>query len=215
MAAKRGYFITFEGAEGSGKSTQVKLLCEYLAKKKIDYEVSREPGGTDIGEQIREILLNPKNSKMCAVTELLLYSASRSQHIYERIKPAIESGKIFISDRFSFATLAYQGYGRKIDLELIKKITDIAVQGIEPDLIFLLDIDPLVGVNKAKIKSQAIYATENGDRLENESIEFHNDVRNGYLELACQNHNVKVIEYAPIEIVHQQIIKTLEQKFGI
>lgn len=212
---KRGYFITFEGSEGSGKSTQVRLLTEYLRKKNIRFVTSREPGGTEIGEQIREIVLNPRNSEMCSITELLLYSASRAQHVYQKIKPAIEDGKIFISDRFSFATLAYQGYGRKINIDIIKKLTDIAVQGIEPDLIFLLDIDPNIGVAKAKLKSQTIFNTENGDRLENESIDFHNDVRNGYLELAAQYSNVKLIEYSSIENVHNKIIKTLEEKFGI
>ncbi|HPN30570.1 MAG TPA: dTMP kinase [bacterium] len=209
---RKGYFITFEGAEGSGKSTQVELLVKYLQKKKIPFITTREPGGTEIGEQIREILLNPKNSNMSHLTELLLYSASRSQHVFQKIVPAVDDGKIVISDRFSFASLAYQGYGRGIELDLINNLTKIATQGLNPDLIFLLDINPEVGLAKAKIKSNALYNTENGDRLEKEDLSFHNRVREGYLKLSQTHKNVRLIEYDKIEIVHSKIINIFESE---
>jgi len=212
---KHGYFITFEGAEGSGKTTQVELLVKYLNTRNIPVITSREPGGTAIGEQIRAILLKPENSEMCYLTELFLYSASRAQHVHQKIIPAIDDGKVFISDRFSFASLVYQGYGRFIDLKIIKELTRIATQGIEPDIIFLLDIDPAIGVEKAKIKSNAMFNTNNGDRLENEDIEFHKRVRQGYLELAKQSENVRLIEYDTIENVHNQIIEIFEKELQL
>ncbi len=209
---KKGYFITFEGAEGSGKSTQVELLVNYLKEKKISVITTREPGGTEIGEQIRQVLLNPENTQMSYITELLLYSASRAQHVQQKILPAVNEGKIVISDRFSFASLAYQGYGRGIELGLIRKLTEIATQGMEPDLIFLLDINPEVGLAKAKIKSNTLFNTSDGDRLEKENIEFHNRVRNGYIELSGQYNNVRLIEYAEIKKVHSNIIKIFESE---
>jgi len=213
LEKKKGFFITFEGAEGSGKSTQVKLLGDYLASEKIEYISTREPGGVKISEQIREILLNPENTAMSDLTEFLLYSAARAQHVYEKINPAIESGKIVISDRFSFASFAYQGYGRGLDLKMIFDITRTATFGLEPDLIFLLDIDPGIGVEKAKLKSQKIYNTSSGgDRLENEDISFHNKVRNGYIELAAKFKNVCFIQYSAIEVVQQQIISELKKR---
>jgi len=215
MKKLNGLFITFEGAEGSGKSTQVKLLADYLKAKNIDVEISREPGGTNIGEQIREILLNPKNIEMHSITELLLYSASRAQHIFEKIIPAINAGKIFISDRFAFASLAYQGYGRQIDLDIIYKITEIATNKIMPDLIFLLDAPVEIGLEKAKKKSQNIYNNSTGDRLENEDLDFHQRVRNGYLTLAKTNKNVRLITYDSIENVHNQIKKIMQTEFNL
>ncbi len=214
-ANKKGFFITFEGAEGSGKSTQVKLLSDFLHKEKIDFIITREPGGTEISEQIRAILLDPANTSMSGLTEFLLYSASRAQHVYEKIKPSIENGKIVISDRFSFASLAYQGYGRGLNLQMINEITKTATQSVSPDLIFLLDIEPSIGVEKAKLKSQKIFSTSSGgDRLENEDLNFHNKVRNGYIELSKTNSNVCFIEYATVETVHFRIISEL-YKCGI
>lgn len=210
---KRGYFITFEGAEGSGKSTQVKLLGEYLKSKNMDYICTREPGGVKISEQIRDILLNPENTAMSDLTEFLLYSAARSQHVFEKIKPAINDGKIVISDRFSFASFAYQGYGRGLDLNMIFDITNTATFGLEPDIIFLLDIDPEIGVEKAKIKSQKIFNTSSGgDRLENEDISFHNKVRDGYLELAKKFANVCLIKFDSIENIQNRIITELSKR---
>jgi len=207
----KGLFITFEGPEGSGKSTQVKLLSEYLTKQKIKNLTTREPGGTNISEQIREILLNPKNTEMHYITELLLYSASRSQHILEKIKPALERGITCISDRFSLASLAYQGYGRKIDLNLINTLTEIATQNLKPDLIFLLDIDIELGIERAKLKSNNLFNTDNGDRLENENIEFHKNIRNGYLELAKQFKNIHLIKYEnSIQKIHKKITDIID-----
>lgn len=178
-----GRFITFEGIEGSGKSTQIILLANYLKSGGKEVMLTREPGGTPIGDQVRKILLNPENTALNPAAELLLYAASRAQHLYEVISPALAAGKIVLCDRFSDATLAYQGYGRGLSQEMIGELDRIVTAGIRPDLTILLDIDAGEGVTRAH-KRNACCGLEAESRFENEKIAFHERVRQGYLALA-------------------------------
>jgi dTMP kinase len=175
---KKGFFITFEGPEGAGKTTHSLLLCNYLRKKGYKVVHTHEPGGTLFTEYIREILLNPKLN-IFPLTELLLYSASRAQHTIEIIKPALKKGNIVVCDRYSDATIAYQGYGRKLNLKLIYFLNKIASDGLEPDLTILLDIPPEIGLKRNKNVNKK-------DRFEQETLLFHKRVRKGYLELQKQ-----------------------------
>ncbi len=172
---KRGVFITFEGSEGSGKSTHSKLLCAYLKKSGRPFVFIREPGSTRIGEKIRKILLDKKNSRMAMETEMLLYMASRAQLVKEVILPALRSGKAVICDRFLDSTLAYQGYGAGLDLATIKSVGRFATFSVKPDLTIFLDIDAKAGLNRAG---------KNKDRIEKRPLSFHQRVRLGYLKLA-------------------------------
>ena len=190
-------FITFEGPEGAGKTTQIKKLAAYLESTQQNVVLTREPGGTSISEAIRGILLDTANKIMDDRAELLLYAAARAQHVREVILPALGSDKTVISDRFSDSTLAYQGYGRGLDIDLITKLNAIATEGLEPDLTILLDIDVKVGLQRVENIRLGF------DRLEGEKLEFHEKVRQGFLSLANQNPNrIKVVsaEQTPDEI---------------
>jgi dTMP kinase len=176
-------FITFEGVEGSGKTTQIKRLRKYLARKGISCKVTREPGGPPISEKIRKILLDPSHRKLAPLSELFLYEAARAQHIHEVIKPLLQRGTIVLCDRFNDATLAYQGYGRKLDRSLIEKLNGIASQGIRPDITFLLDCPSDLGLKRALRRNRTLRNEREG-RFENEKIQFHHRVRKGYLAIA-------------------------------
>lgn len=206
-------FITFEGADGSGKTTQAELLTKALQEKGFDVIHTYEPGGTEISEKIREILLDPKNSNMSALTELFLYLASRAQHVNEIIKPALTEGKIVICDRFIDATLAYQGYGRGLDKDLIQKLNSLVSQDIKPDLTFILDVDPNEGLQKAINLHKNLYPRGKGDRIEQEDIEFHHKVRTGYLKIADQDpQRVKIINRKKdVKEIHQIILKYVNE----
>ena len=175
-----GFFITFEGIEGSGKTTQINFLAEYLQKKGYDVLVSREPGGTALGEKIRQLLLDPQYDSMDYRTEILLYAADRAQHFKEKIKPALKRGKIVISDRFVDSNLAYQAAGRGLDYEMVYQINDWVIDSTWPDLTFLLNIDIKEGLRRAR----ALSLDAAGDRLEREVDDFHQRVRDAYLEMA-------------------------------
>lgn len=206
----RGLFVSFEGIEGSGKTTQARLLYDYLKRKGLDPLLTEEPGGTDIGREIREILLSPKHYIMHPITELLLYNASRCQLINETITPAIQSGRIVITDRFSDSTYAYQGWGRGIEINTIDQIDRISTKGIRPDITFLIDIDVETGLSRNRKAKKA-------DRIELEEIEFHKKVRKGYLEIAyIQPERIKIIDGSmSIEDIHQQVIAKMESIFNI
>jgi dTMP kinase len=182
MERKRNLFITIEGGEGSGKTTHSLLLKKYLESKGLTVLLTREPGGTVLAESIRKILLDP-DSNLAPLSELLLYEAARAQHIEEFILPALKAGKAVICDRFTDATLAYQGYGRKLDMPLIEKLNKAVSSGLKPAITIYMDINPDLGVNKAKWLDKERYG-KSGDRIERESISFHKAVRKGYLELA-------------------------------
>jgi dTMP kinase len=187
-------FITFEGVEGSGKTTQIQRLKKYLTQKGILCKVTREPGGCPIGEKVRKILLNPDHHEMVPTTELLLYEAARAQHVKEVIKPFLKKEGIVLCDRFSDATLAYQGYGRRIDLKWIDRLNRLASQGIKPHVTFLLDCPSDVGLKRALQRNRTL-KQEREERFEREEIQFHQRVRKGYLAIAKKEPcRVKVID---------------------
>ena len=210
---KTGKFITFEGPEGCGKTTQMSLLSEYLENQGIPFHVSREPGGTKISNQIRDILLNPQNKEMVSKTELLLYAADRAQHTEEVIKPLLSKGYIVISDRYFDSTTAYQGYGRGLDLDFVNHLNDIATGKLSPDLTILITVDPKVGLIRASKTSKDDGFSDEGDRLEQENLAFHKRVLNGYLEIAKANESRFLVidgEDTP-ENIHQKIIDRFEK----
>ena len=173
----RGIFISFEGGEGTGKTTQAKLLYDYFLKRGEKVVLTREPGGTKIGERIRKILLDEENKELVDRAEVLLYAAARAQHLKEVVKPALEEGKVVLCDRFFDSTLVYQGEARGIDKKIIAQINQFATEGLTPDLTILLDLPAEVGLKRIKQKS----------RLDKESRAFHQKVRRGFLRLAGEN----------------------------
>ncbi len=208
----KGLFITFEGIEGSGKSSQVALLADYLTAQGRQVAATREPGGTPIGDQVRAILLDPKNRALDPKAELLLYAASRAQHIREVIAPSLKAGTVVLCDRFADATIAYQGYGRGLDLAMISALDRIVTSGIQPDLTLLLDIEASAGLARARGRNHS-RGLENEARFENEEIAFHERVRKGYLALARQQPaRVRVVDASqPLEEVQKNIRKIVEE----
>ncbi|HOW07235.1 MAG TPA: dTMP kinase [Flexilinea sp.] len=172
-------FITFEGPDGSGKTTQVKRIGRKLIEKGFDIVYTREPGGTEISDQVREILMNMKNKQMCPRTEILLFCAARAQLVEEVIRPALQSGKIVISDRYADSTLAYQGYGHGFEQETLKQLLNFTTGNLWPDLTFLLDISAEKGLRR-RISNQ-----EEWNRMDDYQLAFHERVRNGYHQLAA------------------------------
>jgi dTMP kinase len=177
-------FITFEGIEGCGKTTQVELLSRLLESQGRPVLVTREPGGCAIADKIRAILLDADNHGLVPLAELFLYAAARAQHVAEVIRPALAAGKVVICDRFTDATLAYQGYGRALDLEMITTLNRCAAGELTPDLTILLDCPEKVGLERALARIQATKGARE-ERFEQESLRFHRAVRNGYLLLAA------------------------------
>lgn len=176
----QGYFITFEGPDGSGKTTQIDLLEEYLIGQGHRVLVTREPGGTAIGEAIRDIILDRDNQEMDAITEMLLYAASRAQHVSQLIRPALEAGKIVLCDRFVDSSIAYQGFGRGLGMEIVERANRIALQGILPDLTLFFDIDPEEGLRRGSLRDRQ------ADRLEMENLDFHRRVYKGFKALCVK-----------------------------
>jgi dTMP kinase len=209
-------FITFEGGEGSGKTTQIRRLQRYLTQKGIPCKVTREPGGCPISEKIRKILLNPEHHELDPIGELFLYEAARAQHVKEVIQPLLRKGWVILCDRFCDATTAYQGYGRKIDLALIDNLNHYASQGIEPDATFLFDCPPDTGLKRALKRNQALKQEKEG-RFEREKIPFHHRVRRGYLSIAREEpHRIKVIDTREgEEKVFQRIRRIIDNLLGI
>ena len=174
----KGFFITFEGIDGSGKSTQIKLLNKYLVDRGFDVVLTREPGGTALGDEIRDILLNPKNKGMSARAETMLFEASRAQLVEKVIRPALENGKIVICDRFFDSTIAYQGAARGLGIKEILDLSLWASAGLVPDITFLIAIN--VGISESRMKTRK----NKPDRIENEKNEFKEKISRGYLEVA-------------------------------
>ncbi len=195
----KGLFITFEGADGCGKTTQIKLLDEYLRAKGYQTLLTREPGSKGLGEKLREILLN-YDGEVSPVAESFLFLADRAQHIDCIIKPALKKGIIVLCDRHTDSTLAYQGYGRGLNLEEIRKLNKIATSGLTPDLTIVLDVD--IETSQARVGAEK-------DRMESAGIEFFQRVRNGFLEIAKQEpERVKVINSADsIENIHKKVVE--------
>ncbi|MBI4686423.1 MAG: dTMP kinase [Nitrospirae bacterium] len=196
-------FITFEGIEGSGKSTQIKLLSDFLKSKGRDVLTTAEPGGTDIGLKIRRLLLEPENH-MDPLTELLLYNAARAEHVRKLIYPSLLQGSVVICDRFADSTMAYQGYGRGMDMSVITTLNDVVIPELKPFITFLLDMDVEAGLRRN-------IGAGKEDRFELETIEFHQRVRHGYLVMAKEEPGrIKLIEASgSVEDVHRKIIEAL------
>lgn len=175
---KKGRMIVCDGGNGAGKSTILKAIEAHLRAEGREPVMTREPGGTPIGEKIREILLSPDTPEMCDVTELILFAAARAQHVREKILPAIESGKIVVSDRFDSATVSFQHYARGLPLDLINQINNIAIDGFKPDLTIILDIDPVTGLERVSSRGEGL------DRMEKQNLDFLRKAREGYLAQA-------------------------------
>ena len=208
-------FISIEGIEGSGKTTQIGHITEFLQQKTIRYVITREPGGTQIGKKIRSILLDPESRSMEPLTELLLYMADRVQHVTETIRPALASGKTVLCDRFYDATVVYQGFARRIDLGLIHTLHKMLLDGIQPDLTLLLDLSPEEGLARAWRQIENGSRTDIESRFEREAIRFHEKVRAGYLELARKEpKRFRVINAVQDEKkVQREILKELSRLY--
>ncbi len=198
-------FITFEGIEGCGKTTQLARLAEKLRARGRQVLTTREPGGCPIADAIRKILLDPGNSDLAPRAELLLYAAARAQHVEEVVKPALEQGVLVLCDRFTDATLAYQGFGRGLDRNLIAELNDLAAGGLTPDLTLLLDMPVEHGLNRALGRNARSNLEQEG-RFEAESLAFHQRVREGYLAI-CQNlpRYARIDALGSIEVVEERI----------
>ncbi len=185
---KKGSFIVFEGPDGSGKTTVCDIVCQKLKDLGFDIVHTREPGGIDIAEQIRKVILDPKNTAMDSRTEALLYAASRRQHLVEKVLPAIKEGKIVICERFVYSSLAYQGKARGIGYAGVKAINDFAIEGCAPDITVYLDVDEKTGQSRINDRG-------NKDRLDAESINFHHLVNEGYKEIiSLYKDNIKIVD---------------------
>lgn len=194
-----GRFIVLEGSDGSGKSTMAQEIGKYFSAKGHDIEFTREPGGTLIGEKIRELILDNSHTEMDYRTEALLYASARAQLISEKVIPWLEAGKVVISERYVYSSLVYQGLGRGLGIDEVKKINDFATAGIKPDLVILLDVDPEKALNRK-------LSIDGGDRLENEDISFHKSVYEGYKKLSGYFPEIITINAdRPIDEVFEEI----------
>ena len=210
---KPGTFITFEGIDGCGKTTQIQLARTFLEKQGNQVVTTLEPGGTDIGIQIRKILLNQKNQSLVQESEMLLYLADRIQHLKEVILPALEKGNLVLCDRFHDSTVAYQGYGRGLNLKSIESIITYSIKPYTPDLTFLLTISPTTVVDRLDQRKEQSAK----DRLDIESSKFFERTAKGYQELASAEPErfVCLDGEQEIEVIHQQIISELQDRFSI
>lgn len=208
-----GKFVTFEGGEGSGKTTQIGLAVEWLKGRGIPVLATAEPGGTPLGRKIREILLNRGPSAISAETELLLFAAARAQHVRETILPALEKGQWVLCDRFADATLAYQGFGRGIDMAFIRALNAFSSLSVKPDLTLLIDLDVKTGLDRAGRRTAGVRPEEAEDRFEQEDRAFHDRIREGYQSLAAEEpQRFRIIDgAATIEAIHSQICGCLEE----
>ena len=200
-----GFFITFEGIEASGKTTQINLLYDYLKIIGKNVIKTREPGGTKIGQKIREILLSKWDEKFPYIAELLLYEADRNIHIQSIVKPSLEAGYIVLSDRYIDSTTAYQHYARGIDYEIVSYLNTLATDGLKPNLTFLIDIPVEISLKRL---------SESKDRIESEDIEFHKKLREGFLKIAENEKDRFVVIDGTMDImeIHKIIVDTLKQR---
>ena len=212
---KKGMFITFEGVEGCGKTTQMSLAADRLRAMGHTVETTREPGGTPAGAAVRKILLSPDTGDLDPMTELLLFSAARRELITRVIRPALETGAIVLCDRFADSTTAYQGYGRGLDMELIRKITETTLDGLWPDLTIVLDVPAEEGLKRANGRMEKEGRGE--ARFENEDVEFHRRVRQGFLDIAKREPGrVKVVDSTrPLEAVSEATLWIMKETLGL
>ena len=202
-----GRLIVFEGVEGCGKTSQIQLCQEWLLSLGVSVVVTREPGGTPLGLDLRRLLLEVENKKIADTTELLLYAADRSQHVEEELKPNLEKGNIILCDRYTDSTIAYQGYGRGLDINLINALNAIATGGLESDITLWLDVDIEVGLSRKRGDNKI------ADRIELEAIAFHRRVQEGYAQLqASQDKIVRIDASLNKEVVQKMIQTTLSDR---
>lgn len=199
----KGYFIVLEGPDGSGKTTVANAICEKLEEMDFSIVHTREPGGIDIAEQIRNVILDPRNTAMDSRTEALLYAASRRQHLVEKVIPAMEEGKIVICERFVYSSLAYQGSGRDLGFDDVLSINDFAINGTYPDMTIYLDIDEEKGLKRIETRT-------NKDRLDVESLAFHHKVSQGYKEVLNRFDDIEIVDASlPLEEVVDNSLKLI------
>ena len=207
---RHGLFITLEGIDGTGKSTQLRLLVQYLKKRGLPVRVTREPGGTKLGERIRKILLDSKTTHLSSLAELALMYAARAQHLEEVIRPALAKGEIVVSDRYNDASLAYQGYGRKLGARTVRAFDHIVCGRTQPDLTILLDLAPRLSLGRAEGRQSR--RKSNQGRFEAQGLDFHTRVRRGYLAIARKDpRRVKVVPAGgPVAEVHARILNLID-----
>jgi dTMP kinase len=210
-------FITFEGCDGTGKSTQIKLLESHLRARRRSCVITREPGGTNLGRHIRRFLLEVGHQPLDSPTELFLYLADRAQHVQEIIIPALARGKMVLCDRHTDSTMAYQGYGRGIDLELLRRLNNMASYDRRPDLTFLLDCPVQIGLSRTLERNSRPQGTHFEDRFEKEKFEFHEKVRQGFLEIArTEPGRISVIDASgTIEEVFDTIRAIIDRRMAM
>ena len=199
-------FITFEGPDGSGKSTIIQKVYDYLIENNYDVIKTREPGGSPIAEKIRNLILDTENTSMGYRTEALLYAASRAQHVEETILPALNENKIVLCDRFLISSLAYQGVGRGLGIENVRNINEFAINGVFPDFVLFFDVDPITTLKRKS-------SLDTADRLEKEGNNFHERVYNGYKEILNSEKNIEIIDATQsVEDVFSQCIEVLKRR---
>ncbi len=203
-------FITFEGPDGSGKSTQLKLLASALREEGSDIVTTREPGGTEIGDQIRAVIMNMKNKAMDPRTELLLFNASRAQLVEELIRPSLAAGKIILCDRYADSTMAYQGYGHGLDKDELRRLLNFATGGLKPDLTLLFDISAEAGL-KRRLSNH-----DEWNRMDDYALQFHERVRGGFLELAAADPERWVVIDADRDpgVIHAEVLDIVKRKLS-
>lgn len=212
---KPGFFITLEGIDGCGKSTQARLLTEFLSGAGHEVILTREPGGTPLAEEIRNIILTPGKEPLDPMSEILLYTASRAQHVNNLIKPAIAGGKIVICERFVDSSLAYQGYGLGWDLAIIREINRIAIGDFNPDLTFLLDVN--MDLSLRRVKNRSNFSNIKIDRIESRDIVFQQQVVEGFRKLAQQESRIILVDAVnkSINEIHMQLKEYLAIRLGV
>lgn len=212
-----GRFITFEGGEGTGKSTQLKMLSSWLTEHRIENLTTKEPGGTPVGQELRQMLVCGDKDKFDAVAEALLYYADRRIHLTSKIWPALEQGQWVLSDRFADSTVAYQyyGYNKRVPFQTLSDLYRMTVGDFKPDLTILLDLDPAVGLERSMAKASGMAVKET--RHESRGLEFHNNLRSGFLEMAEAEPQRFVVLNAnqTIEQLHMEIVEIVSRRFGI
>jgi dTMP kinase len=214
---RRGKLITFEGIDGCGKSTQMRLLGQYLTERGVAVVPTREPGGTELGRKVRSALLDGGAGSVEPLAELLLYAADRAQHVRRVILPALDEGKVVLSDRFYDATTVYQGYARGFDLELVNQLNELATGGLKPDLTLLFDLDVETGLKRTMRRGDGTGVTAaRPDRLDQEPVEFHERVRQAYLDIAAREpERFRIIPSAgPVEVTFELMIRAVRDLFS-
>ncbi len=203
-------FITFEGPDGSGKSTQLRMLASALREEGIEVITTREPGGTEIGDQIRAVIMNMKNKAMDPRTELLLFNASRAQLVEELIRPALNAGKIILCDRYADSTMAYQGYGHGLDKDALRRLLNFATGGLKPDLTLLFDISAEAGLKRRQANH------DEWNRMDDYALQFHERVRGGFLELAAADPERWTVLDADRDpgVIHAEVLDIVKRKLS-